>query len=427
MGSARALLLLAASASALTVMPAAAQTASTQAQIDELKRLILEQQRQIQALEERLRQSETSTTAARSVATEARDDAEAARRATAERPLIASKEKTASVVISGHANRMLMLADDGDKTKLYNVDNNNSSSRLNILASHTPDDGDLTVGAQIEVELESNASDEVSQLNEDTGAANFRDRIVEVFAKHKRYGTLRLGQGSAASDDTANVDLSGTTVVSTSAISDLAGGLLFFDDDADELSDVNIVDAFNNLDGNSRLDRIRYDTPSFAGFMLSGDISSNQRGSAAVRWERDLAGFSTEAALAWSDPGGDGDYIVDGSAAGLHLGTGLSLAIAAGTRDEEGRDNAQNYFAKLGWQTTGITEIGRTAFSLDYTRSEDVAQEGDTGDSIGLFGVQYVSAYATELFAGVRWHSLDRDDADFQDIIAGVTGARVKF
>lgn len=402
--------------------------ASTQAQIDELKRLIAEQQRMIQALEARVRQSETATTAAEAKAGQAAETAEAARRVTAEKPLIAAKEKTASVVISGQVNRMLTLADDGNKTKLYNVDNNNSSTRLNILAQHKPDGGELTVGAQIEVELRSNSSVEVNQNNEDTGTVSFRDRKVEVFAEHGRYGKLWLGQGSTASDGTAEADRSGTSVVDYSSISDLAGGLLFYDKDTGDYSDVSIGSAFNNLDGNGRLDRVRYDTPRFAGFMLSGDVASNQRGSAAVTWEEsDLAGFATAAGLGYSDPGSGRDYLVSGSASALHLGSGLSVTVSAGTRDNVGRDSSQNYYAKLGWQTMGITDIGRTAFSLDYTRSEDMAQDGDTGDSVGLFGVQFVPKYATELFAGVRWHSLDRDNADFDDIVAGVTGARVKF
>ena len=425
------LLLLGASALAIA-SPAWAQTApprvsSTQAQIDELKRLIAEQQRMIEALEARVRQSEAATTAAESTAGEARENADAARRAVAEKPLIAAKEKTAAVVISGQVNRMLMLGDDGHKTKLYNVDNNNSSTRLNIMATHKPEDGDLTVGAQIEVELKSNASTEVNQNNEDTGTVNFRDRKVEVFAEHKDYGKLWLGQGSTASDGTAEVDKSATTVVAYAAISDLAGGLLFYDKDADEYSDTSIGDTFNDLDGNGRLDRIRYDTPRFGGFMVSGDIASNQRGSAAVIWEEQVAGFAAGAAAAYSDPGSGRDYLVNGSASALHLGTGLSFTVSAGTRDNEGRDSSQSYYAKLGWQTLGITDIGRTAFSLDYARSEDMELDGDTGDSVGLFGVQFVPKYATELFAGVRWHSLDRDDADFEDIVTGVTGARVKF
>lgn len=413
------------SASAQTAQP---RPSSTQTQIDELKRLIAEQQRMIEALEQRVRQSEAANTAAQSTAVQARDDAEAVRRAVADRPLIAAKEKAATVVISGQANRMLTLADDGNKTKLYNVDNNNSSTRLNVMATYRPDDSDVNVGAQIEFELRSNPSTEVSQKNEDTGNASIRDRKLEVFAEHKDYGKVWLGQGNSASDNSAEVDLSGTTVVAYASISDLAGGLLFYDQETDSYSNTTIGNAFDDLDGNGRLDRIRYDTPRFAGLMLSGDIASNQRGSAALTWdEKELAGFAAGAALAYSDPGSGRDYLVDGSASALHLGTGLSFTVSAGTRDNVGRDSSQNYYAKLGWQTMGITNIGRTAFALDYTRSEDMALEGDTGDSVGLFGVQFVPKYATEMFAGVRWHSLDRDDADFQDILAGVTGARVRF
>ena len=41
--------------------------------------------------------------------------------------------------------------------------------------------------------------------------------------------------------------------------------------------------------------------------------------------------------------------------------------------------------------------------------------------------MQNFDKIGTEFYAGVRNHELDRADADFDDIFAALTGARVKF
>jgi hypothetical protein len=41
--------------------------------------------------------------------------------------------------------------------------------------------------------------------------------------------------------------------------------------------------------------------------------------------------------------------------------------------------------------------------------------------------VQTVSDWGIELFGGYRWHSLDRDDADFDDVNVFSAGSRIRF
>jgi hypothetical protein len=328
------------------------------------------------------------------------------------------------LALSGQINRMLTAGYDGDKTKLYNVDNVNSSSRLRVVGSAQPTEA-VRVGTNFEFEMRSNASTEVSQTDEDTGTVNFRDRVIELFAEHEELGRLTLGQGSTAYDGAAQVDLSGTTVVAYSSISDLAGGLLFYDEDTDALSTTSIGDVFNNFDG-PRLDRIRYDTPSVAGFTLAADAASNERWSTALRWAGKGAGLSTATALAYADPGGDRNWVAVGSASMLHEASGLSLTLAAGGRDNQGRDDATNVYGKIGWQRD-FFDFGGTFTSIDMTRNDNVAAEGDEATSVGLFAVQTISDLGIDLYGGYRWHKLDRNGADFDDIHTFSLGSRIRF
>jgi hypothetical protein len=246
----------------------------------------------------------------------------------------------------------------------------------------------------------------------------------------KRYGKLSLGHGDTASNNTAEVDLSGTDVVGYSSIADMAGGQFFFDNDTDTLSNTTIGDVFSNFDGLSRDDRLRYDTPDFYGFVASGSVVSGDAADVALRYSAKFGDFKLAAAAAYSDPAsnsGSVDDTIDGSISVLH-GSGFNLTFAGGTRDYKvsGRDDGMFYYGKLGYQRKFFS-IGTTAMSVDYSRNEDVEQDGDEADTVGFQFVQNIDQWATEYFLGYRYHSLDRDNTDFKDINAVMTGLRVKF
>jgi len=407
--------------SLLVATPAPAQTVEELRELIELQRQQIEQQaRQLEVLEGRLDELEAQAI-----------DVEEPPPATvlppsvvAEEARVRSGDTGVSLAISGQINRMVTVADDGDDTKVFSVDNTNSSSRIRFVGTASPTE-EITVGTLLEAELRSNASTEVSQLDEDTGTANFRDRHVDIFVEHEALGKLSLGQGSTAYDGATQVDLSGTSVIAYSGIADLAGGLLFFDDDLDALSDTSIGTVFNSFDG-PRLDRLRYDTPRFAGFTLSGDLAADQRWSTALRWAGKTSAWRAVAAAAYADPGGDRDWVVNSSASLLHEATGVSVTAAASGRDNSGRDNGFYLYGKLGWQRD-LFSFGRTFLSLDYARSDDVAVEGDEATSVGLFAVQTVHDFGIDVYGGYRFHRLDRDTASFDDIHTFTLGSRVRF
>ena len=65
--------------------------------------------------------------------------------------------------------------------------------------------------------------------------------------------------------------------------------------------------------------------------------------------------------------------------------------------------------------------------AVDFGRYEDIAQNGDEGDTLGLLLVQSLSDWGTEIYIGYRNYDLDRRGASFKDIDAVLGGARVKF
>lgn len=330
--------------------------------------------------------------------------------------------------ISGQVNRALNVVNDGETTELFNVDNDNSSSRVRFQGRAGVTD-DLQLGTNFEVQFESNSTADVSQDNErGAGNNNFTERKIELFVRSKTYGKISLGQGDTASNGTSEQDLSKTGVIAYSGVTDMAGGIQFVDDDGN-LTGITIGDVFSNLDGQSRDDRVRYDTPTFAGFTLGSSWGADDAFDVALRYANEFGGIRVAAAVAYGDPrdGGNVDERINGSASVLHTPTGLNLTFAAGQDDLDVGDNDPVfYYVKLGW-IANFFNIGPTAFAIDYGYSEEIALEDDEAQTYGLFAVQHLSDWGAELYTGVRNYDLDTDATDTDDVFVWMTGARFKF
>lgn len=182
--------------------------------------------------------------------------------------MVSSSNTNVNLSLYGQVNRAVMWADNSDSNKFYFVDNSNSSTRMGLQAKVTATN-DLSIGSKIEYELLSNPSNVVNQLDQST-TAKLNLRKADVWLTSKAAGRLSIGQGSTASDGTSEIDLSGTSVVTGSSVDDIAGGQFWFDSavpgftiDADSSR---VGGSFDDMDGLSRRDRIRYDSPSFSGF-----------------------------------------------------------------------------------------------------------------------------------------------------------------
>lgn len=337
--------------------------------------------------------------------------------------------------LTGQINLGVLFHDDGFEDETYGlVDNDNSSTRLAFEFESEVNEA-VTVGGTFEFEYQPYASNVVNLENRDDPDYDLTDeniRKLELFFESDTLGTLSLGQGNMASDGTAQADLSGTTVVANSDIEDTAGGqLLRFSDGT--LSEVSLGDDFDNLDGLSRLTRVRYDTPGLLDDRLTlsasygqdviGDDDANQYDLAAT-FEAETDAFTVEAAAAIARPG-ENTTRLSASASVLHGPTGLSATIAGARQDEDNVEGRYGY-VKLGYEVDRLA-IGSTAVSIDYYNSADLATEGSAASSFGLAVVQNVDRINTELFATVRSHEYDDDAGDYEDSTAILIGARFSF
>ncbi|MEO9821408.1 MAG: porin [Paracoccaceae bacterium] len=324
--------------------------------------------------------------------------------------------------ISGQINRGILFFDDGGETGEIFVDNDNSSTRLRATLSY--DFGQVTIGGHTEFEFEFSSTAEINQINTDDSVSVANERKFELFVEGG-FGRLSFGQGDSASNGASEVDLSGTTVVGYSGIADFAGGLLLRDG-AGALTTSRIGNFFSNLDGNSRIERIRYDTPTYKGFTGSISLGQDDQEDLAIRYKNDYGDYKVAGAISYSTT--NSRDRIHGSVSALHNPTGISLTFASGSDDLDSgaRDPGFNY-VKVGYQTNDLLAWGKTAFSIDYYDGSDIGAAGSDSESFALLAVQNIDRYNTEIYAGYRTYSVDSPGQTFQDLDGFLVGARFKF
>ncbi|MDK9717007.1 MAG: porin [Trichlorobacter sp.] len=349
-------------------------------------------------------------------------------------PTVTSGNDKIKLAISGQINRAVVVANDGYNSTLYHVDNTASNSRFRLVGTAKATE-DLSIGTRIEIAVSPDRSSAVSQQQKTLTDTYFDQRWVEISLTSKTFGKLSIGKGDTASNTTAETDLSKTDVVQYASITDMGGGFLFRSKNGTKpfipngTSNLKVSDAFSSFDGLSRQSRLRYDSPNLYGFSLAGSLVSNQRSDLALFWGGQGYGFKGAGAFAVSNPKlANGGLLYDGSFSLLHTATGLNLTLSGALQQYTSRKDATNLYAKLGWLAT-FTNLGNTAFGVDYTRSEHLAQAGDKGYSVGAAVVQAFEKFATELYCQYRIFSLDRaaGSTPVSDINIGTFGARVKF
>ena len=338
-----------------------------------------------------------------------------------------------SLTMSGQVNRGVLYMNDGKDDAIAHVDNDASSTRVRWIGKGKLNEA-VTFGTNIEMQIESNSTAQVSiqshdSLNAQAGNNGFNSRKMELYIDHKQFGRLWVGQGDPASNGTAEVDLSGSTLVGYSGNTD-QGGAVRFRTSGGGISTKSSGNVNTNFDGISRNDRIRYDTPKFAGFKISASHTSRNMYDIAGRYSGKFGAIKVGAAVAWASYAGgsatiDNQFDISGSA---KHDSGLGIAISYGSRDFKagGRADADGIYVKLIYDAK-LFSVGTTAFGVDWSDRSDVRAEGDDANVWGVYVQQDLKSIGSQLYLGFRHFSLDNATTNFDDIAIVLAGARVKF
>ena len=411
----------------LVTLVAVPSQAAEDTSLEELQRKIEEQQAMLEELSkqvEELRQAAAKNATGADKGPNVSNDTEVE---VFGKAIVTSADPRFKVKISGQINRQVAYAEDGNNDKFYHTDSDNSPSRINIEAQGKVSE-DLTVGARVETGYQDNRPLEVNQNNENSGF-DFTSRWIEAYIASQRFGKLGVGKGFASSFYFQETDLSGTQVVSLLSPGNLFGGLLFYSNDTDDYTDIRVADVFVDLENLSIVNRVRYDSPQFYGFQLSGSSGSNQRHDVTLRWKNEIGSFKFSGATAYqrNSFGGLLDWRVDGALSTLHKPSGLSLTAGA----FQGKANSDNrhlhgYGVKAGWRKK-FFDFGETALSIDYVENDDASSSDEEGKTYSAFVVQDIERWGMQVYGGYRYYDLDRQGLDTKSIHVPVIGTRKMF
>ncbi len=315
--------------------------------------------------------------------------------------------------LSGQVNRLLMAVDNGVADGIVHADNSVSGTRWRIKGQGDIGN-DMSAGLYYENQLQSNPSSKVTaaSLDSDGSGGNvgsgdfFSVRQANVWIKGN-FGKATVGQGDGAANGSAEVDLSGTTVIQYSGSSaDLLGSMEYGN------TNITVGKARSSFDALSRNDNLRYDGASGpVGF--AGSVGNGSKFELAIAYK--VSDFAIKGGY-W-DTGDSTTTTITGQAisASWVAASGLNLTGAYGGDDRTG--DPKNIYLKVGFKS------GDSAYAVDYSETTDLGA-GDAS-AISIAWVTNVMK-GVEAYASYRVESLD-DVPGADDITALIGGARVKF
>ncbi len=380
-----------------------------------------------------------------------------------------------SLEISGWLNKTILFWDDSIRSDVYaGIDNDAASSRWRFVGSAmiSPD---VTAGFQYEFSSVFGLTSSVNQANGGDDRGYFTDaggsintvlRQANVWLESKRLGRVTLGVASQATDGIAEIDLSRTEVVAGSNVDSWIAGFKLVVNGL--YTTTNAIEIFSGNQDGGRDQLIRYDSPIFAGFRLSASVSGGTRypqsalgqlppvGPERQEWDIALryAGEFNGVRVATGIGYHEGSVIdatvlpnntfvfnktLAGSAAFLHVPSGLFLTLAGGHREYDdatpiGGAVDEYVYAKSG-VLANFLPVGQTAIYGEYFQ-----QWTDTNNGILFPGpnysakvwgagiVQHIDGAAMEIYAAYRFYdSPDLVGLEFGDFHMGQVGMRIKF
>ena len=308
-----------------------------------------------------------------------------------------------SLTISGMINETLMFWDDGFERNTYQLTNETKRGRFKFAGNAKITD-DWSAGYVLELGPRGARQDRASQTTDTGSGSNTVDiRYSYWTVKSKSLGTLGMGLQPQASDGVTEVTTANTDHFArpapTQQFGDSGGGffLRLNDGTLTSLRFGNIVtQGFNGTPGEGhRLNAVRYDTPTMAGFTASASWGEDDFWDLALRYAGELGGFKLAAAIGyvdWTDgsatnprgcaratTGSDVDCQEIGlSGSIMHLATGLFVTGGYGHRKDHslanvyagaaGIDDTQDfYFVQSGIEQKWLS-IGKTTIFGEYWR-----------------------------------------------------------
>jgi len=230
-----------------------------------------------------------------------------------------------TLTLSGQVNSAVMWWDNGEESDVYVIDNDEASTRLRIAGSGQITHG-VTASLTIEVDFLGNGTAE----NDQDDLAGFNVRRGSWAISSDRLGTLSVGQDSMASDGAFETSFANSWVASVGyGLSTTNMGTFQVFNTVNQTYTGITWFAVGSDQDSSRRNRVRYDSPTLAGFTFSAAWGEDDEWDTALRYSNEWNGLRVAASVSYHedmDDNGDrvtNNGIVDCDGNGNSNGTGL--------------------------------------------------------------------------------------------------------
>jgi hypothetical protein len=394
-----------------------------------------------------------------------------------------------SLTVYGWVNKIMLHWDDGVQSNNYlGIDNTNSATRFGFRGDAAIN-GEWKAGYSILLDVASGArSGTVDQTGEEkaTGGIGADDHIVRmrdanVWLESSRVGRFTLGRLTVTGPQ-GTIDLANLGNVASGSQSLVGGAFQFRANNAtNAFTGVSLGAVSDNLaDYNARVDGIRWDSPTWHGFVIGASIGEARQVdtnngltppvnpglgplyAVNLRYAGEFNGVRVASAIGYEVSSNEETYASFGgaplnvrrpdsknfgtSSSMLHVATGLFIQ-GHYLRHERGNDDLSTDTAKAWLVQAGLMRnffgIGNTSLYGEYSRVSNGFNTFGARATIGaaatntdyrMWGLgvaQNVDAAAMQLYAGYRNHSVEWAAqtalGGAKDIGFFIAGARINF
>lgn len=338
-----------------------------------------------------------------------------------------------SLTVSGQINKHIVWHDSEDpaarRADTFSIQDNDSASQSRFrFVGSAKIDADRTAGYVLEIGVSENAGVEFSATGSNANLNRIRQN--HVFIRSASLGQLTVGQQSQTTDGLADISLANIRQMNQGGNVDSSRLL------AGASTGTFANNTFNNLQG-ARIQAVRYDSPTFAGFTLSASwghgaaVTSSvddetSQWDVALRYVGEFNGIRLAGGIGYREvqltgtaaPGDlDKEKVLLGSGSIMHTPTGLFVSGGAGQRDRGDNSVGDDYTV---WHVeAGIEKnwfgIGNTTLFGEFS-NHSFDRQGTNGTSAGTFFdgsfwgvgfVQQIAAAASDIYVGYRKYDVD--------------------
>jgi len=326
---------------------------------------------------------------------------------------VSAANSKVDVTMGGRVHRTIHYIDNGTHDAVFQGAGISSNSEMWLTG-----EGKLTesvsMGAYLRWDISKN--DATHSFDGSTGAATTADaedtaqhKYEYIYFKSASMGTLSMGAVDPAADgtiDTHNGSFAGDaqTYLSSVRTTTSAGA-------ASTTATAIIGKIDPGLDSN----RVRYDSPSFSGFSVGGDLEYGGGGSVAVKYSGTIAGLTVGVSAGYEADGGGTDIL--GGAIKVKHSSGIHAAVNYGEQDTDASTADPEYWRVVAGYNAKLNSLGNTNISLYWEQTEDRTTKGNEGEAMGIGIGQSLDAVGAKV--QLDYMTFDFKDAastDYKDI-----------